>query len=59
MNTQYYLKIFCLNFIANLTLYYIVLNPKTDGSESRKRENYWIKILKTMTPYGLNIKDSV
>ena len=35
------------------------LIDKTDGSDPKKREDYWIKTLKTMAPYGLNIEDSV
>ena len=35
------------------------LIDKTDGSDTKKREDYWIKTLKTMAPYGLNIEDSV
>ena len=34
-------------------------NHKTDGSDPKKREDYWMKTLKTMAPYGLNIEDSV
>ena len=37
----------------------VTLIGKTDGSDSKKREDYWIKTLKTMAPYGLNIEDSV
>ena len=32
---------------------------QTDGLDPQKRENYWMKTLKTMTSYGLNIEDSV
>ena len=32
---------------------------KTDPSEPLKRENYWKNVLKTVTPLGLNIEDSV
>ena len=35
----------------------VTLIDKTDGSE--KQEDYWIKSLKTMAAYGLNIEDSV
>ena len=35
------------------------LIDKTDGSDPKKHEDYWMKTLKTMTPYGLNIEDSV
>ena len=32
---------------------------KTDGKNPKKRESYWMRTLKTMEPYGLNIADSV
>ena len=32
---------------------------KTDGKDPKKRERYWMRTLKTMEPYGLNIADSV
>ena len=32
---------------------------KTDGKAPQKRERYWMRTLKTMEPYGLNIADSV
>ena len=37
----------------------VILIDKTDGSDPKKREDYWMKTLKTMAPYGLNIEDSV
>ena len=37
----------------------VTLIDKTDGSGPKKREDYWMKTLKTMAPYGLNIEDSV
>ena len=37
----------------------VTLIDKTDGSDPKKREDYWMKTLKTMAPYGLNIEDSV
>ena len=37
----------------------VTLIEKTDGSDPKKREDYWMKTLKTMPPYGLNIEDSV
>ena len=30
------------------------LNDKTDGSEPTRREKYWRRALKTVTPSGLN-----
>ena len=37
----------------------VTLIDKTDGSDPKKREDYWMKTLKTMAPYCLNIEDSV
>ena len=37
----------------------VTLIGKTDGSDPKKREDYWMRTLKTMAPYGLNIEDSV
>ena len=37
----------------------VTLIDKTDRSDPKKREDYWMKPLKTMTPYGLNIDNSV
>ena len=37
----------------------VTLIDKTDGSDSKKQEDYCMKTLKTMAPYGLNIEDSV
>ena len=34
----------------------ITLIDKTDGSDPTRREEYWRKVLKTVAPYGLNIK---
>ena len=36
----------------------ITLIDKKDGSDSKKREDCWMKTLKTMASYGLNIEDS-
>ena len=35
----------------------IRLIDKTDGSNPTKREDYWIKTLKTNIPYGLNVEN--
>ena len=32
----------------------VILIDKTDVSNPTRREEYWRKILKTVTPYGLN-----
>ena len=37
----------------------ITLIDKTDGSNPTKRENYWIRTLKTYASYGLNVVDSI
>ena len=37
----------------------VTLIDKTDGSNPKKRDDYWMKTLKTMAPYDLNIDDSV
>ena len=35
----------------------ITLIDKNDGSDPNKREVYWRRVLKTVTPYGLNTID--
>ena len=37
----------------------VTLIDKTDGSDPKKREDYLMKTLKIMAPYGVNIEDSV
>ena len=37
--------------------YSITLTDKTDGSDPPKREEYWRRILKAVTPYRLNTID--
>ena len=37
----------------------IRLIDKTDGQNSKKREDYWRRTLKTYAPFGLNVEDSV
>ena len=37
----------------------ITLIDKTDGSNPTKRENYWMRTLKTYGSYGLNVVDSI
>ena len=37
----------------------ITLIDKTDGFNPTKRENYWMRTLKTYAPYGLNVVDSI
>ena len=43
--------------VTLITLHYI--SYKIDGSDPKQREDYWMKTLNTMAPYGLNIEDSV
>ena len=38
---------------------WVTLIDKINGLDPKKREGYWVKTLKTMAPYGLNIEDSV
>ena len=37
----------------------VTLIDKMDRSDPKKREDYWMKPLKTMAPYSLNIDNSV
>ena len=37
----------------------VTLIDKTDGSDPKKWEDYLMKTLKIMAPYGVNIEDSV
>ena len=37
----------------------VTLIAKTDGSDPKKWEDYLMKTLKIMAPYGVNIEDSV
>ena len=59
--TLFYIYIYIYIHISYIYIYiYIVtLIDKSDGSDHQKGEDYWIKTLKTMAPYGLNIEDSV
>ena len=43
-------------FLGNVS---ITLIDKTDGKDPKRRENYWMRTLKTYAPFGLNIEDSV
>ena len=43
-------------FLGNIS---ITLIDKTDGKDPKRRENYWMRALKTYHPFGLNIEDSV
>ena len=37
----------------------VTLIDKIDELETLRKEDYWMKTLKAMTLYGLNIRDSV
>ena len=37
----------------------VTLIDKTDSSNLTKRENYYMRTLKTFVPYGLNVADSI
>ena len=43
-------------FLGNFS---ITLIDKADGKDPKRRENYWMRTLKTYAPFGLNIEDSV
>ena len=37
----------------------VILIDKTDGSNPTKRETHWMRTLKTIVPYGLNVDNGV
>ena len=43
-------------FLGNVCL---TLIDKTNGKESKRTENYWMRTLKTYAPFGPNIEDCV
>ena len=43
-------------FLGNFS---VTLLDNTDGKDPKRRENYWMKTLKTYAPFGRNIEDSV
>ena len=43
-------------FLDDISITFI---DKTDPSDLLKREDYWRRTYKTMTPFGLNIEESV
>ena len=43
-------------FLGNV---YISLIDKNDGFQPKKRENYWMRTLKTPAPLGLNVESTV
>ena len=44
------------DFLNNVSM---TLIDKTDGKNPKKREGYWRRNLKTFSPFGLNVEDSV
>ena len=42
-------------FLENVS---ISLIDKTDSFQSKKRENYWMRTLKTLVPLGLNVESA-
>ena len=43
-------------FLGNVSITLIV---KTDGKDSKRRKNYWMRTLKTYAPFRLNIVNSI
>ena len=43
-------------FLGNVS---ISLIDKIDGFQPKKRENYWMRTLKTLAPLGLNVENAV
>ena len=43
-------------FLANVS---ISLVDKTDSVQPKKRENYWMRTLKTLAPLGLSVDGAV
>ena len=37
----------------------VILIDRTDGSNPTKRETCWMRTLRTIAPYGLNLKNDV
>ena len=43
-------------FLHNIS---VTLIDKTDSSNLTERENYWMRTLKTLEPYGVNVENSI
>ena len=60
MHATTYFRTFSSNdhtgFLEDVSITFI---GKTDPSDPLKREDYWRSILKTLSPNGLNIEESV
>ena len=37
----------------------ITLVDKTDGSDPKRRETFWMHTLKTLSPYGFNVENGI
>ena len=57
MHTLVFKHFFSNDHHGFLEDYSITLTDKTDGSNPLKREEYWRRILKAVTPYRLNTID--
>ena len=44
------------SFLGSVSM---ALIDKTDGKDAKKRENYWMRTLKTYASFALNIEDGV
>ena len=45
--------------VVFLGMFPLTFINKTDGKDPKKRKNYWMRILKTYAPFGLNIEDNI
>lgn len=45
-----------MGFVSDVS---VALIDKMDRSDPKKREDYWMKTLKSVVPYGLYIEDNV
>ena len=43
-------------FLGNVS---VNLIDKTDGFQAQKRDNYWMRTLKSLAPLGLNVESAV
>ena len=43
------------SFLGNVS---VTLIDRTNGKDLKRRENYWMRTLKTCAPFELNIEDS-
>ena len=45
-----------IGFLGNVSF---ILIDKTGGFQPKKRENYWMRTLKTLAPLALNVESAV